>query len=1120
MTHASLYKRTYQCIAGLQATTVRFMRSRAIIALLFAVCASILSAQSQFVITTTSLPNAVVETPYNQQVQQSGAEGTVTWSIISGSLPPGLTLNANSGVIGGTPTSVGYYAFEVQAEYNESAPQDATQNLSISVQSPCTPAVSPSSSSPLPTGEVGVAYTQVTFTTSGCSSSFTFSAQQIGSSSQYGVPPGLNVSSSGTLTGTPTTAGSYTFVLNVTDQNQNTTQFQYSMTIAPQPTLTTQSPLPSGLVGIPYSQQITATGGVPPYVFDMNANPPGITITQAGVLNGTPTKAGTYTFNIGVMDSLNVQTVGSFQVTFASPVSELQVTPLNLTFNANVGGSPPPPQTITLTPATGTTPPVTFQVVVDSGQANSAQPSWITVSPTAGSAPAGVVVSVDQSTLSAGTYTARVQLLDADGIATAVAITLNVASTPQKLTVAPATLNFTARAATASTLVQTLVVGNSGDGSLGFTTSVLSTSPWITSVTSSASSTTRNAPVYVQVQVSTNGLQVGAYQGVVLISSAAGNIQVPVSLFIAGSGPAMSLDSTGVLFQAIVGGGSTDTETVNVLNFGDPSSTVNWTATLLSGSNWLTLPTSSGTATTTMPGTLSLALASNATQLTPGPYYAIVQVADPNSLNSPQYITVVLDLEPSTALPAPDPAAGGLYFTSVGGSTTAPTQQLQVNTSSTSAVTFTAAATTTTGSSWLNVAPSSGSISGQSPAMLTVSANPTGLAAGIYSGEVSVSIGGALQSVNITYVVQPTTVGNGDRFRPKASGCSASKLAITETSLPNNFAIPAGWPQTLIVQLNDDCGGVVTGGNVVASFSNGDQALKLVSDSLGNYSATWQPGTSNSNMVITLNATSGSLTPATAKLSGGVAPNQTPPPTVAPGGTLNNLNPVTGAALAPGTIAQVFGSGLAASSVSTGVLPLPTTFDNTFALVGSKQAPLYFLSSGQVNIQIPSEITASQQIPIILSVNNALTLPAMLNIVPNTPGVLSELDGPTPPSVQNGAHIIAQHSADFSLVSSSSPAKPGEFLIMYLVGMGATNPSVASGTPAPSSTLSQVTAQPTVTVGSQPATIQFAGLTPGFVGLYQVNFQVPSGVSSGELEVDVTQNGVAANPTLLPVSSN
>jgi minor extracellular serine protease Vpr len=376
-----------------------------------------------------------------------------------------------------------------------------------------------------------------------------------------------------------------------------------------------------------------------------------------------------------------------------------------------------------------------------------------------------------------------------------------------------------------------------------------------------------------------------------------------------------------------------------------------------------------------------------------------------------------------------------------------------------------------------------------------------------------------LESVNVTLIVTPGSTSSArPALEPRAAACAPSKLVMTETGLPNNFAVPAGWPATLMVQLNDDCANPVANGNIVASFSNDDAPLNLVSDQLGNYSATWQPGNVNASMVITLNGAASGLASATAKLYGGVGPNQTPAPVVAPGGTLNNLNPVVGAALSPGTIAQVYGSGLGSAPVSTGSAPLPMTFDNTFALIGATQAPLYFLSSGQINIQIPFEAAATQQVPIVLSVGNALTVPQMLSIVPATPGVLSQDDGPTASAPQNGAHMIAQHSSDYSLVTSSNPAKPGEYLIMYLVGMGATNPPVASGASSPSSPLAKVTQEPTVTVGSQSATVEFAGLTPGFVGLYQINFQVPTGASSGELEVDVSQNGVAANATMLPVN--
>jgi len=683
-------------------------------------------------------------------------------------------------------------------------------------------------------------------------------------------------------------------------------------------------------------------------------------------------------------------------------------------------------------------------------------------------------------------------------------------------------LHFAARSATPGTLVEDLVVSNSGDGSLGFTTSVVGNSSWMTSITPSSGQTTQNAPVFLQVQVNTNGLPVGPYHDTIHVSSSAGDTDIPVSLFVAASGPILALDTTGVLFQAVQGGGSTATQSIEVLNLGDPNSTVNWNATLVSGSNWLNLVSSSGTATTTTPGALTLALAPNATQLTPGPYYATIKITNSNSHNSPQYVTAVLNLQPASTAPAPYLAPAGLFFTTVAAGAAPPAQQVQVNTSSASAVTFRVAASTPDNKTWPKVTPTTGAASGQASGSISVSVDPTGLAPGIYAGDVNVAIGSLLQSVNVTFIVQPTSAsGSISHLRPEAAGCTASKLAITETGLANNFAVPAGWPATLIVQLNDDCGAIVTDGEVVASFSNGDAPLSLAGDSLGNYSATWQPGVINTGMVVTLSATAGALQPASAQLYGGIAQNQTPPPTLAPGGTLNNLNPVVGAPLSPGTIAQVYGTGLASAPVSTGILPLPTTFNKTFALVGQAQAPapLYFLSSGQINIQIPYDVTATapQQVPIVLSVNNALTLPQMLDIVPAAPGVLSALDGPTSP-IQNGAHIIAQHSANSSLVTSTSPAKPSEFLVMYLVGLGATNPSVTSGAPAPSSQLAKVTVQPTVTVDSQPANVIFAGLTPGFVGLYQINFQVPSNARSGDLDVDVTQNVVAANPTKLPVS--
>ncbi len=719
-------------------------------------------------ISTTSLPEATTGVPYSVQLQVNGGVAPITWSIQCSSnctsrsgprsalvplhaadLPAGLTLNQTTGVISGTPTTSGLFLFTVDAQDQDG--NFAGQPLNIAV-SACFPTVTPAS--PLPPGEVKVNYTQINFAASGCAGPFTFSAQAVSPFSPSTLPPGLFLSADGVLTGIPTTAGAFNFVLGVTDSNQNQTQLQYSITIYQQPGITTQSPLPNGLVGVPYSQQIAATSGVPPYTFSMNNNPPGIIITQSGVLNGTPTKAGTYNFNIGVTDSLGAQTVSPFQVTFVTATTQIQVSPLGLTFNADLNGDPPPTQAIAIVPATGATQPITYSVIVDSGQSGTAAPAWITVTPASGSVPAGLVVSVNQGAMAAGSYTARIQVLDTYGLATDVAVTLTVANIPQQLTVASSMLNFAARSATPGNLVENLLVSNNGPGSLNFTASVLGKSSWIASLTPASGTTTPNAPVSVQVQVNTSGLAVGAYNDTILVSSSAGNISIPVSLFVAASGPILALDTTGVLFQAIEGGGSTAMQNVEVLNLGDPSSTVSWSAAVVSGSNWLSLVSTSGSATNAAPGVLTLALAANATQLTPGPYYAIVKITDSNSRNSPQYVTAVLNLQPVNASPAPYLAPGGLFFTTSVGGAAPPAQEVQINTSSTSTVSFTAAASTFGTGNWL-ITPVAGPVSGQASASIAVSVDPTGLAAGIYSGDVNVSIGSLLQAVNVTFVVQP-----------------------------------------------------------------------------------------------------------------------------------------------------------------------------------------------------------------------------------------------------------------------------------------------------------------------------------------------------------------------------
>jgi uncharacterized protein (TIGR03437 family) len=114
---------------------------------------------------------------------------------------------------------------------------------------------------------------------------------------------------------------------------------------------------------------------------------------------------------------------------------------------------------------------------------------------------------------------------------------------------------------------------------------------------------------------------------------------------------------------------------------------------------------------------------------------------------------------------------------------------------------------------------------------------------------------------------------------------------------------------------------------------------------------------------------------------------------------------------------------------------------------------------------------------------------------------------------------ILNGSNNYVLVDPFNPASVGDVIVIYCTGLGATTPSVPSGTAAPSSPNSALAnIMPTVTIGTMPALVDFAGLAPGFVGLYQVNAHVPAGVTSGsQVPVLITSAGTTSNLATIAV---
>jgi hypothetical protein len=244
----------------------------------------------------TSPPAGMVGTPYTGSIGVTGGTAPYSCSLVSGSVPAGLTLNSNCSLTG-TPTTAGTSTPTVKATDSANPANTSTGAVSI-VINPA--AVTLTLSSP-PVGTVGTVYTGSIGVTGGTAP---YSCSLVSGS----VPAGLTLNSNCSLTGTPTTAGTSTPTVKATDSANpaNTSTGTVSIVINPiaKLTLTLNGSLPYAILGQAYSQTLQASGGETPYTYTVTAGglPPGITLSTAGVISGTPTQVGASSFTATVTD--------------------------------------------------------------------------------------------------------------------------------------------------------------------------------------------------------------------------------------------------------------------------------------------------------------------------------------------------------------------------------------------------------------------------------------------------------------------------------------------------------------------------------------------------------------------------------------------------------------------------------------------------------------------------------------------------------------------------------------------------------------------------------------------------------------------------------------------------
>jgi uncharacterized protein (TIGR03437 family) len=235
-----------------------------------------------------------------------------------------------------------------------------------------------------------------------------------------------------------------------------------------------------------------------------------------------------------------------------------------------------------------------------------------------------------------------------------------------------------------------------------------------------------------------------------------------------------------------------------------------------------------------------------------------------------------------------------------------------------------------------------------------------------------------------------------------------------------------------------------------------------------------------------------------------------PSPVVANGGIVNGAWPVSGAPLAAGSIATMFGTSLALDTLST-VAPWPFTLAGASVSINANPAAIYYAGPKQINFQVPWEAAGSTLAAVTVTTGGNQASGGNIKLAQYAPGLFTtnQQGSGQAAALVAGTAIIA---APAGMFPGSRPVKRGEYIELYGTGLGPVTNTPATGAPAPVSPLAQTTAPAAVTIGGMTAQVVYSGLSPNFVGLYQVDALVPASAPVGPaVSVSVTIGNVASN---------
>ncbi len=740
---------------------------------------------------------------------------------------------------------------------------------------------------------------------------------------------------------------------------------------------------------------------------------------------------------------------------------------------------------------------------------------WLEVDAATGATPRLLQVRANPGGLAPGRYMAQVDVTIL--FATPNQQRLNVAfdvgeELPPDPRLGATSLSFT-YASGSEARSEPVLLSNRGGGSVGFNVSTLTDdgANWL-SASPSAGTLTPADPITLAIAANPSGLPPGAYTGRVRVE-AGQTLELPVTMTVSAIDQAMLIAQRGLSYLSVARGGVVPPQSFGVLNVGRGAMPFTTSVRTLSGGDWLRASPGAGAANPAQPAPL-VQVEVNQSSLDAGEYYGLVEVTAPDAANSPQQIPVFLEVRAEGSNPGAQVTPSELVFTSSQGASPG-SQNVFVYGISAGAKSFRAAPNTDLGSIvWFVTLPNDASLDPSEPTRILVQPRSAPLDPGIHSGRLPLQFSdGRVSTVDIT-LVQKAAGSGALSTEPGAvsqAACTPTALVPRASSLGAGFGVSAGWPVGMQVRVVDDCGEPLDSGAVTVDFSNGDPEISLVSLKNGRWDGTWQTSDSQLDQVtLRIRADEPVM-----GLSGefeltGRLDTRLERPNFTREGIVSaaDFDVAAPAPPSPGALVSIFGVRLSQGTAGITELPLPQELAGTSVFIGGIPAPLLFSSTGQVNALIPNELRPNTSHRVIIQRGTTLTEAVDISVAAAQPAVFR-----TSPAGRQG-HIYRAVNGAQILAEPATAAQAGEAVIIYSAGLGAVDPPLVSGTAASANPLHRSVDPARVTIEGVDAPVFFSGLSPGFVGLYQVNAFVPEGLGRNDAASLVMEVGGARSPAV------